>query len=636
MKNITTIKPPKKLRRRLAGVKKHGKRGITGTKNMSGMTNLTIKTQQQQKRRLATTTTTTTNKKKYYSSYSFKYDNSDDDTNNIISDPYTPRPQNIVEALYQSAKIVAISGLASAISFFGLPLFTAWHVLRINYDSYDQPLNWKSKTLRVVLSATVTGIVGGIISGVVLLGGSVLVLWNLFHGLISSPKIFWHTVVLQKSYWNATAGEWEQYDIRRHVQDLEDIKEGRSSSTTSKEDSLYRLLKVDTNASAKEIRQAYRKLAKEYHPDKNPDPESQAIFIQLRQAYETLYDPDSRRRYDQYGGKGGTTGMPDIGINVGVFFEVLLGFSPKVEQYVGDLAISSFSTWLVETATMFTVASQASSQEQQEMFQEYISSFFFDQKGRSIPSMRHELRQVDIALYLQSFTKPYVEAVPDDSSEAPINDSAFREVCRTEAMTLAESTPFPHFFLQNIGNSLYWESKDILGKIRRPIVTITHRSSLLRQTFMLYRDFQVEYTKQKKIMNINDDSDNEMFSEARKKTLQSLYSLPLLMKFVWELISMDISDTLRGACWKVIMDSRRISRRQRRRQARALRILGEEFSKLGETIMKNSTVPVCQNPSMNEGDASAESCRSESDDEVDLNDRIQVAMLMARTKVCLY
>jgi hypothetical protein len=328
--------------------------------------------------------------------------------------------------------------------------------------------------------------------------------------------------------------------------------------------------------------------------------------------------------------------MPDIGINVGVFFEVLLGFSPKVEQYVGDLAISSFSSWLVETGNIFLAASQSSAQEQQEMFQEYISSFFFDQKGRSIPSMRNELRQVDIALYLQSFTRPYVEATADDS-EAPINESSFREACRAEAMSLAESTPFPHFFLKNIGNSLYWESKDILGKIRRPVVTITHRSSLLRQTFTLYRDFQVEYKKQKKIMNINDDSDKEMFREARKQTLQSLFSLPLLMKFVWELISMDISDTLRGACWKVIMDSRRVSRQKRRRQAKALRILGEEFSKLGETLMKNSTVLVCQNPSMNEGDeASAESCRSESDAEVDLNDRIQVAILMARTKVCLF
>ena len=63
----------------------------------------------------------------------------------------------------------------------------------------------------------------------------------------------------------------------------------------------YKLLGVARNASADEIQKAYRKLARKYHPDVNPDKGAKEKFQQIQTAYETLNDPKKREMYDQYG-----------------------------------------------------------------------------------------------------------------------------------------------------------------------------------------------------------------------------------------------------------------------------------------------------------------------------------------------
>jgi len=80
----------------------------------------------------------------------------------------------------------------------------------------------------------------------------------------------------------------------------------------------YQTLGVDRDASFDDIKKVYRKLAREYHPDINPDPGAAEKFKEITTAYEVLSDPDKRQRYDlggdpfsQFGG-GANFGFGDI------------------------------------------------------------------------------------------------------------------------------------------------------------------------------------------------------------------------------------------------------------------------------------------------------------------------------------
>src|SRR5215831_135066 len=85
----------------------------------------------------------------------------------------------------------------------------------------------------------------------------------------------------------------------------------------------YKILGVEKSADAKAIKQAYRRLARKYHPDMNPGNKSAAErFKEINEANEVLGDPEKRRRYDALGpdwrryaegGPGGGAGGPDIG-----------------------------------------------------------------------------------------------------------------------------------------------------------------------------------------------------------------------------------------------------------------------------------------------------------------------------------
>lgn len=65
--------------------------------------------------------------------------------------------------------------------------------------------------------------------------------------------------------------------------------------------SLYTTLEIAPGASEAEIKKAYRKLARQYHPDVNKDPSAEEKFKEINAAYEVLSDKDKRAKYDQYG-----------------------------------------------------------------------------------------------------------------------------------------------------------------------------------------------------------------------------------------------------------------------------------------------------------------------------------------------
>ncbi|SGY73050.1 BQ5605_C005g03253 [Microbotryum silenes-dioicae] len=66
----------------------------------------------------------------------------------------------------------------------------------------------------------------------------------------------------------------------------------------------YKILGLSKTASEKEIKKAYRRLSKQYHPDKNPEESAKAKFLEIGHAYEALSDPEKRKIYDRFGEEG--------------------------------------------------------------------------------------------------------------------------------------------------------------------------------------------------------------------------------------------------------------------------------------------------------------------------------------------
>ncbi len=70
-------------------------------------------------------------------------------------------------------------------------------------------------------------------------------------------------------------------------------------------ESLYDTLGVKKGASSDEIKKAYRKLARQYHPDTNQDKDAEERFKQVQTAYDVLSDPEKRKAYDRFGSTNG-------------------------------------------------------------------------------------------------------------------------------------------------------------------------------------------------------------------------------------------------------------------------------------------------------------------------------------------
>ncbi|RMF88337.1 MAG: J domain-containing protein [Nitrospinota bacterium] len=112
----------------------------------------------------------------------------------------------------------------------------------------------------------------------------------------------------------------------------------------------YAILGVPRNASQEEIQRAFRKLARQYHPDVNKSPGAEEKFKEINEAYEVLKDPEKRAKYDRFGAawKAASQGAPpppgaeefyfdfDLGGEGGDFFRDLGGFSSFFEHLFGS------------------------------------------------------------------------------------------------------------------------------------------------------------------------------------------------------------------------------------------------------------------------------------------------------------
>lgn len=125
----------------------------------------------------------------------------------------------------------------------------------------------------------------------------------------------------------------------------------------------YEILGVAKDADAAELKRAYRRLAMDHHPDRNPgNQESEARFKEASEAYQVLSDPDKRARYDRFGhaglSGGGQAGFSDLGDIFGAFSDIFgdmfggggRGQGGRAQQRGGDIE-TRVTLSLLEAAT---------------------------------------------------------------------------------------------------------------------------------------------------------------------------------------------------------------------------------------------------------------------------------------------
>ncbi len=98
----------------------------------------------------------------------------------------------------------------------------------------------------------------------------------------------------------------------------------------------YEVLGVPKNASAEDIKSAFRKLARQYHPDVSKEPDAEEKFKEINEAYGVLSDPQKRARYDQFGRQG----LGDMGgVNM---HDYTMDFNDLVEELFGSFGFGGF------------------------------------------------------------------------------------------------------------------------------------------------------------------------------------------------------------------------------------------------------------------------------------------------------
>lgn len=109
----------------------------------------------------------------------------------------------------------------------------------------------------------------------------------------------------------------------------------------------YEVLGINRSATETEIKKAYRKLARQCHPDANPgDPTAEEKFKEINEAYEVLSDPEKRARYDKFG-HAGVSGEPGFDFGAArdfADFGPFAGFGDLFDTFFGGRAATAART----------------------------------------------------------------------------------------------------------------------------------------------------------------------------------------------------------------------------------------------------------------------------------------------------
>jgi curved DNA-binding protein CbpA len=439
------------------------------------------------------------------------------------------RPGSVITGVANGAKSVAIGAVLGVSSIVGLPM--AYYCL--GGDDGD----WKG-----LLVSSIAGLLVGVPTAT-LFGAHAA--YSVAMGTIQTP--FTVAASLAGMIWDSEQHQWRYYSLPDEYQTIANYTRSKAPADST----LYNVLEVSPQATAKEIKRAYYTKAKDVHPDKNPDASAAATFLKLHDAYQILSDPKQRATYDEWGISPSTENTSPNGMQIEfdprTFFVILFGSQQVVEQYTGELGISSLVDVMVQLAKLGASPSTL-------------------QKLNQQLELQPRKRQVEIAMNLINRVQTYSRS----------SKQTFRELAKEEAQQILE-TPFGEEFLEAIGSPLLVEAKMYLGGLDFGISALGRKKQRhLHNVVQVLRkmvDFGVKFYKVANEPSKSSPSGEVVISEEDMEML-----LPGMLELAWSFNALDISYALGGACWRLFADTS-VSSAERRRRAEAIKILAQEFLK---------------------------------------------------------
>mmetsp|Transcript_62977 Transcript_62977/g.73660 ORF Transcript_62977/g.73660 Transcript_62977/m.73660 type:complete len:609 (-) Transcript_62977:387-2213(-) len=337
-----------------------------------------------------------------------------------------------------------------------------------------------------------------------------------------------------------------------------------------KDMSYYNVLGVHVDASTDDIKHAYRREAKQKHPDKSGEEEKIANvdFQELSSAYLTLSNEDLREAYNNHGMCfRSKVEEAQTDIDWTTFFATMFS-SYSVESYVGDMAIGDLMDKIV--------------------YPKKIPKEVKDEPRYK--ACTQQRREIAIAQNLRKRVRDYVLA----GGKA----EQFRRGCRKEAEVIAREDS-GYFFLTTIGNALMSRSNQFLGfqqsafgwkghplkfqnKVSHMVKSISKVFSFSNAVVSLVTPGikAIKSSRKNKNKNGGDDCDEEENEMAQIWVTEFAPSLPKLLGAARKHIEQDIFSTLNTACGKLFEDNT-FNLEAKIRLAEGVRILGEEFYAVG-------------------------------------------------------
>lgn len=435
------------------------------------------------------------------------------------------------------------------------------------------------------LSSGINGFVQGTISGIIVglsmpILGFILSVYQLTRGIISTPESI--TSFLDCKMFDEVTRTWQEYSLDDDIEQInaaikdEESKSQRDSSARRKvkDTEFYDLLGIQIDASSSEIKAAYRKKAREVHPDKvdkSMRESAEKTFREISAAYETLSDPQSRLRYDNSG--IGSNEDSEFALDPYAFFGALFG-SELVEQYVGELSIANAFDSLLR------LSRRGETELSFESLEELKAAI-----GYNVQILKKRKRETEIAIHLRSRVADYVDGL--------LALDAFKESCYQEAATIAKEASGTRFLLA-IGPQLVAEANYFLGyrksvvKWRGPVSNVKRKLLKFRRKASMYKSILHTVKESVLIMNAECPRDAKQQSEASVDCLSN--TIPLILEMAWTINYVDITTTVSGACNKLFYDVAS-SKEERLLRAQAVHIMGSQFHLVGLQKAGNFTAP---------------------------------------------